>query len=238
MAERGLTSTPRRFGGAALALICAASMLVACICAPLAAAHQIGPNYDTVVRSLTPATPGLSATVDEGEGQLVLTNHSGKDVVVRGYEGEPFARLGADRRVYVNQNSPARYLNLDTYANVAVPRHASAKAEPSWKLVATDGVYSWHDHRIHWMSPKPPDKVAGAHGRVKIFDWRVPIVVAGGPGAISGSLFWVGEPEASGTASALIFAICALVVLICGAIWFRRSRAAGDDSSAEKREAW
>ena len=49
--------------------------------------------------------------------------------------------------------------------------------------------YSWHDHRVHWMSPKLPSKVEAAKDvEHHIFDWEVPGTVDGEKLAIDGSL--------------------------------------------------
>lgn len=207
-------------------------------------AHQIGPNYETVVRSVTPQTPGLDVTVLKSVGQLQLVNKSGKTVVVYGYDGDPYVRLDADGKVYLNSRSPAKYLNTDIYADVDVPKYASSKAKPVWVLDATDSTFAWHDHRIHWMSPEPPRSVADLNRKQKIFDWKVPITVAGDRGAIAGTLYWAGEPKAPPLGSILVFGISAIVVIVGGFIWYRRMGDYDDDgespdTAAEpEKEAW
>lgn len=227
--------------GAALALL----VLAALLCARPAAAHQVGPNYETRVVAIEPATPGLSAQVDEGRGELVLTNKGDKRVIAYGYDKEPFARFDPDGRVFLNRRSPAYYLNDDIYADVKVPAYADAEAAPVWKQVAGDGSWSWHDHRIHWMSPTPPKNVDGVKGRKKIFDWKIPLRVGGTPAAVDGTLWWVGQPAAPQTVSYIVFASSAIVVLISGIVLYRRSGpedsegAIGEDPGREEEdEAW
>ena len=89
-------------------------------------------------------------------------NATGKNVVVPGYENEPYLRFLTSGRVEINVNSPAKYLNEERYGGVKVPR-GDAKAKPQWQLVAQGGGYAWHDHRIHWMSTE--QAAAGQGGR-------------------------------------------------------------------------
>lgn len=226
-------------------LICALVALAGLFAPPVALGHAIGPNYETVARSLMPETPGLSVAVIKKLGQLKLVNRSAKRVVVYGYEHDPYAKLEPDGRVYVNVRSPATYLNTDIYANVDVPSSASATAKPKWVLKRTDHTFQWHDHRIHWMSPEPPAKVSDLNAKTKIFDWRTPLMVGERRGEILGTLYWAGSPKAPPLGSIIVFSLSGLAVLIGGAIWFRRMK--GDDTgpseqksgSAEpEKEAW
>jgi hypothetical protein len=207
-----------------------------------AAAHQLGPNYETVVRAITPPVPGLSVHVIKGKGELRLTNKGTKKVTVYGYSREPYLELLPGGRVLENNNSPAKYLNLDQYANTNVPSHATSKAKPDWREVSTDGTFEWHDHRIHWMSPVPPRSIVDVNKRKKIFDWKVPFEVGSRPGAVTGTLYWAGEPKAPPLASIAVFAISGLTVLIGGFIWWRRTAELDEDEVAphkpDEREAW
>ena len=63
-----------------------------------ASAHTVGgsgaSDYMTTVGPLTPAVPGLALTVVENGAKLQIENHSGADVVVDGYVGEPYLKVG------------------------------------------------------------------------------------------------------------------------------------------------
>jgi len=122
-----------------------------------------------------------------------MTTEPGMTVEVLGYEGEEYIRFDPDGAVVVNQRSPATYLNDDRYANVELPAEADATAVPKWETVSTDGIYSWHDHRTHWMSPTPPASVLATDGSetVQIFDWILPLRVEGSAGRIVGTLTWI-----------------------------------------------
>ena len=115
-----------------------------------------GCNYDyrSNITSITPEVPGLNLQVLEFADRLVLTNHTGQTVTIYGYSGEPYARVLANGTAEQNARSPATYLNTNFYANVTVPPSASASAPPQWVVVDRTGQFEWHDHRIHWMSPR------------------------------------------------------------------------------------
>jgi hypothetical protein len=43
-----------------------------------------------------------------------------------------------------------------------------------------DGRYDWHDHRIHWMSKTPPERVReDGSARVEVFRWKLPLSAGG-----------------------------------------------------------
>lgn len=159
-----------------------------------------GTNYQSVVRDA--GAFGLQWEVIGGDSLLSLTNDTGTDVVVLGYDREPYLRFVPGEGVYENLRSPATYYNRDRYASTPLPAAADAEAEPDWTLVGRADHYSWHDHRIHWMSPLLPTSVnADAGVRSKIFDWTIPIEVGGAPLLAEGQLWWVPPPSWVPTAS-------------------------------------
>ena len=131
------------------AVVALAALLAA---APAALAHQGNPNYLSQVDAITPATKGVTVDVLNRDDRLLLHNTSGQDVVIRGYNGEPYARVLADGTVQVNRRSPARYLNDDRFAQVSVPAGIDGKGAPRWEEISRTGRFEWHDHRFHWMA--------------------------------------------------------------------------------------
>lgn len=167
-------------------------VLTALVSAPAAVAHRGGsPGVVSQVTSIRPGHPDLLVVVLGADDRLRLTNRDGKEVVVYGYEGEPYLKWEG-RGIYVNERSPATYLNEDRYGAVPLPPQADPKAKPLWKRVAGGPTYIWHDHRIHWMSQQAPDIVQqDPHRAQHIFDWKVPISVGGTRAVIHGSLDYV-----------------------------------------------
>jgi len=214
------------------------SALIALATAPAALAHQGNPNYRSVIDQVTPKVSGLRLEVLNLDDRLELQNTSGKTVVVRGYQGEPYARLLADGTVQVNHNSPAFYLNDDRLGQAKVPSTAKASATPQWQVVDRAGRFQWHDHRIHWMSTVPPKQVTDKSKRTKVFDWSVPLQVGTTTGAVKGTLFW--QPPTGGGAPVGAYAgLAAIALLGLGAVALvRRRRRDGAGAGTAEVEAW
>jgi hypothetical protein len=209
------------------------------------------PNYRSLITATSPKAPGLAVQVLQFSDRLQLRNGTGRTVSIEGYEGEPYARVQANGTVEVNKHSPAYYLNQSFYGNVTVPSFATAKATPQWSVVDRTGQFEWHDHRIHWMSPVLPPQVKDKGKRTLIFDWHVPIAVAGERGTVAGQLFWTPESSSAPVAAIVIGgAIVVLGLLLVVATRRRRpprrGRSGGDDElpgepptvEAGTREAW
>lgn len=160
-----------------------------------AAAHGGGdPAYRSEVTAIAPAA-GVTAAVLDRDDRLRLERTGDAEVIVYGYEQEPYLRFGADG-VFRNERSPATYLNDDRLGDVAVPATADAKAEPVWRRVAGGTAYEWHDHRIHWMNTTPPPAVQrdADHART-VFTWAVPLSVGGSAGSIDGRLDYTPQAD-------------------------------------------
>jgi hypothetical protein len=149
-------------------------------------------DYSSTVTGVDPAVEGVEAEVVGGDSFLRLRVEPDVEVVVAGYQGEPYLRFLPDGNVEENANSPAAYLNADRYANVELPDRASPEADPAWRQVGDGGEYAWHDHRIHWMSPARP---SGVEPGDTVQPWTVPLTVDGRTVEVSGTL--VLEPSVS-----------------------------------------
>jgi hypothetical protein len=201
--------------------------------APLALAHSGNPNMRSEVTAVTPATDGVTVTVLNNDDRLELHNTSGEDVVIEGYENEPYARVSGDGAVEVNTNSKAYYLNDDRYGDVKVP--VGLGSEPQWKRLSGTGRFEWHDHRMHWMSKSKPPQVKDEDAKTHIFDWKVPITVGGAQGEIAGTLDWVPLPG-GGLPTGLIWITAAVLIVLCIGVFLLRRRR--EDSDREPAEAW
>jgi hypothetical protein len=140
----------------------------------------------------------LEVEVLGGDAFLVVRAVPGTTVAVPGYEDEPYLRIAADGTVEVNARSPARWLNDARYGarDVQVPPQADAEAPPVWEVVANDGTYAWHDHRIHVMTPVLPSQVDPNAGTVqRVWDTVVPMVVDGQRAEVRIDLDWVPGPS-------------------------------------------
>jgi hypothetical protein len=185
-----------------LVVVVAAIMVVVAIPAPASAHTLSGPrptNYRTTLQSVTPEIAGVHVRVVDLGNKLELTNRTAHDVIVLGYDGEQYLRIGP-RGVYENLRSPATYLNRTRTGTTPVPaiaRNSRASSAPSWHRVSNGHAATWHDHRIHWMGTSPPPAVQrdpGAFHRVKA-RWVVPMRYEDRPVAITGRLDWVPGPS-------------------------------------------
>ena len=164
---------------AALTVVAGALGLLA---TPVAAHNVSGvgsTNYLTTLDGLAPETAGISVAVLEKGSRIEVTNTNEDDVVVLGYEGEPYLRIGPDG-VFENQRSPATYLNRDRSGSDSGGAEVDAEAEPDWEQISAGRTARWHDHRIHWMAPSRAPQT-GADGAVDLGGpeggWTVDLLV-------------------------------------------------------------
>jgi hypothetical protein len=208
----------------------ALAALAALLAAPVALAHGIGASqgYVSTLTALAPPTLDLYVKILQGDDRLSVSNTSRKELVVFGYENEPYLRI-TPRGVYRNGRSPATYLNDDRFGNVELPADADPKAAPRWEKVSDETSYTWHDHRIHWMNTIPPPAIRyQPNVRHHFFDWTVPAELGGKPLAIRGSLDYI--PPKKDSFNFLFVLPPVLALILAAGAWLalrRRSATAG-----------
>ena len=211
---------------ARLALLTTALLLA--VAAPALADPALPSNYDSrLVGDVGVAS--IDVRVEGGDSFLVLEVQPGTTVVVPGYDNdddfsdvaelEQYLQVLPDGTVQLNRNSQAYYSNEARFGATAPPG-AGADAPPLWETVATDGRVAWHDHRIHWMSPTPPDSVDTVSGG-RVIDYRVPLLVDGELVVAEGTLDYVPER------SPVVVGLLAVVGLVLGALVTRRDHRIG-----------
>ncbi|QYG94348.1 hypothetical protein HC251_24720 (plasmid) [Iamia sp. SCSIO 61187] len=163
--------------------------LVAGLAGP-ASADPPGPtDYRSQIDDIVPNTDGFRASIVGGDGFLLLEVADGTTVEVPGYDGDPYLRFRDDGTVEENQSSPTAFLNQSRTRTDA--SGVNAGAEPRWKVVATDGRWAWHDHRIHFMG----GEVAEAARTDQGVGWEVPMVVDGEEVVITGDYRLIDAPS-------------------------------------------
>ena len=210
------------------------ALLLLLVAPPAAPAHKGNPDFLSEIAGLQPALEGVRLEMINRDDRILLENRSGQEVVVLGYEDEPYARIKADGTVEVNTNSKAYYLNEDRFGTSEVP--ASLPSAPAWKKLSGSSRFEWHDHRAHYMGKGTPPQVKDPGTRQKVFDWEVPLEAGGSPAAITGTLFWTPQ-DAGGAPTGAIIAGAAIVILLSIAVLVVRRRRAGAEPG-EPREAW
>ncbi len=164
-----------------------------------AGAHGLGglspTNYESVLRAVTPDVPGLHVHITDLGTKVELTNTGPRDVVVLGYAGEPYLRVGPTG-VFENVRSPATYLNRSTSITGAAPKSTDAKATPVWRRVSTGTTARWHDHRAHFMGgDDPPEVVRHPDQRHVVDNWKIPMRVGSERVVARGQLIYVPPPS-------------------------------------------
>jgi hypothetical protein len=180
-------------------VVTVAALLVTIGAAP-AAAHAVGgaqaSNYQTRILSIEPAVPGLTVEVADAGARLRLRNHTGQEVTVLGYAGEPYLRVGP-AGVFENRRSPATYLNRARINPAPPPPDASADAPPSWRRIGDGDTVTWHDHRAHWMGAADPPEVKATPSRTQVVvpGWQAELRIGNQPVRVSGDLRWIPGPS-------------------------------------------
>jgi len=185
--------------GRAVIVMVMAALLVPVGAAP-AAAHAVGgaqaSNYQTRILSIQPGVPGLTVEVVDAGARLRVRNHTGREVMVLGYAGEPYLRVGP-AGMFENRRSPATYLNRARLNPAPPPPDASADAPPLWRRIGDGDTVTWHDHRAHWMGASDPPEVKAAPNRTQVVvpGWQAELRVGNQPVRVSGDLRWIPGPN-------------------------------------------
>lgn len=201
-------SLRRRFSTAVLGLLALGVVNPA-----TAAADAPGPtDYQSEVIDVSPAHDGIALQMIGGDSFLQLEVDQGVEVMVIGYRGEDYLWFAADGTVYENERSPSVYLNEDRFGeDIPIDANADPDADPVWSEVATNGRYSWHDHRTHWMNrARPP---AAEPGDI-ILEAVVPLVVDGEAVSVTVNSVWVDPPSPVGVIAGAAIALAVLAILV------------------------
>lgn len=172
------------------------------------AADPAGPSdYRSEVTAIEPPTTAVSAEIVGGDSFVLLDVVPGTEVMVLGYDGEPYLLIRSDGSIWENERSPATYYNRERYG-APIPPEADATAEPVWYQVGTGGQWAWHDHRAHRMETFPP---INARRGEQILDTQVPILIDGVPTSIAITGIWAPAPS---PITGLIGGLGALVAVV------------------------
>jgi hypothetical protein len=124
--------------------------------APADAARAEPTDFETTVVSITPSTDSVGVELVGDTTFVSVTADPGSEVLINGYFGEPYVRIGGDGTVFENRRSPTVVENGSQDDSAVIDATVSADDVPEWVVVASDGRYVWHDHRAHWMNPRTP----------------------------------------------------------------------------------
>jgi hypothetical protein len=139
----------------------------------------------SVIESVSPALPAGVAVDIVGSDTFVRVRSVGHDVMISGYQNEPYMHITTTGDVFVNDGSQTTLINGNRYGNVDTSNFVESPT-PVWRKIGTNGTAMWHDHRVHWMSPKRP---APIDTMGTVVEWKVPFSVDGVATTVSGTLF-------------------------------------------------
>ena len=164
-----------------------------------ASAHTVGgvkaTNYRTTIRSLSPHPDAVTVRVIDNGSRLELRNAGTRDVIVEGYDGEPYLRVGP-RGVFENVHSPARYLNRVRANPTPPPATADPTLAPEWVRVGSGSTARWHDHRAHWMGTIDPPSVQREPGQEHLIQkFVIPLQRGATVIRVRGDVRWIPGPS-------------------------------------------
>jgi hypothetical protein len=181
-------------------------------------------DYRVTVTGISPALPGLRIRTVEAGARLELVNHSGREVEVLGYAGEPYLLIRPGG-VWQNANSPATWRNASLTGGVAPPASAGAAQPPAWQRLSGTPAVLWHDERTRWTAgTAPADVRADPHRAHHLRNWSVPLRSGTRDFAVTGTLEWLPPPPTGAwwAGCLLLAGALALVGLATGA-WVPRA---------------
>lgn len=140
-------------------------------------------DYESRILAVRPALAGLAVRLLDLGNRIQLTNTSRADVVVLGYQREPYLRVGP-RGVFENRQSPT------TFANRAPSETGGdATAAPSWRKIGDEPVARWRDQRTRYEGAR----LSG--GRHVAGNWNIEVEREGAPVVVSGVITYIPSPS-------------------------------------------
>ncbi len=144
------------------ALVIAGATIALLSVAPPAEAHTVTgvepTNYASRILAVRPSVPGLSLRLLDLGRRVEVRNRTDEDVVVIGYYGEPYLRVGP-AGAFENRTSPTRRQNRVSTVTTATttpatPAAADLEVPPSWRRIRGEPVVRWADQRTRYEGPR------------------------------------------------------------------------------------
>ncbi|HKG02706.1 MAG TPA: hypothetical protein VKB03_05960 [Conexibacter sp.] len=210
---------------------------------------SIAPPTDGLTAQILDHDDALQV-VNKSDEDVTILDLQGKPYARLHADGT--VQVNAHSRLAVGENAPSGPPGQDgsdsadaqLYASVTLLAHGDEEHEAGhdaggaseageagvdWITIDRTGRYQWHDPRINYRTQPVPPQVTDESKETKLKDWRVPLLVAGVPGAIDGTLTWVGEPGSSSSfPTAAVVSLVVLLLLAVGAVVLVRRRRAED----------
>ena len=167
--------------------------------APPANAHAVTgvkpTNYKSEIVGISGGTVDVHL-LDLGR-RIALANRSRTDIIVLGYTGEPWLRVGG-RGVFENEYSFSAYEERQRRGSVSDPPPEPSKAvgPPRWRRTGDGHTLVWRDRRTRFEGPTP-DQVRRAprEGHPIVPRWVVELRRGATPLTIEGRISYVPPPS-------------------------------------------
>jgi hypothetical protein len=177
---------------AVVALVAAGVLLLGAAPADAHTVTGVQPtNYASRILSVRPAAAGVKVRLLDLGRRVELRNNSTVDVVVRGYAGEPYLRVGPSG-AFENRNSPTVAQNRVASVGSTTTTTAPAvvpEAAPSWRRIGNSTVVRWRDRRTRYEGP------ALSGSRRVVGPWVLELVQGATPVTVSGLITYEPGPS-------------------------------------------
>jgi hypothetical protein len=202
-----MTATRMRiqFRRGSLLLACVAALLGGLLTLPTPASADgpIAPTATDYLARVTHVPPEIQAQVVNAYLNLWVKVRPRADVTILDFRGAPWVRF-TPSGVAINRNSQEYYLSQVPVPAVPPPG-LTRTTPPRWITVSGGHAYAWREGRLHALAT-----IALAPGQHYVGAWRIPAVVNGRRGEISGGVWHRGAPSFVWFWPALVLLACAL----------------------------
>ena len=125
------------------AALAATTTMFCLLLAVPALGHEGNPDFRSEINSVRPNVPGVSFEVLNYDADIELVAEDGHEVLIYGYEDEPYARVLA-RRDRAEEPALAGHLpeRRSLRRSARCPEIADPKAPPDWKTVDKSGTFA------------------------------------------------------------------------------------------------
>lgn len=146
--------------------------------------------------------PGVTANLLPGSVPgLFLENTTNQTVLVRGRQGEPFARVGPDG-TQVNTRS-ATYADDQRARGLEPPAPVDASRPPLWEKVSDTPLFTWLESRAVYAASQSAEEMSEDSRPVTLGTWEIPLEIDGSGYRIEGATVWTpSEQHGDATESA------------------------------------
>jgi hypothetical protein len=184
-----------------LASAAGTGLVLVLLAAPPAEAHTVTgvspTDYRSEVLGVNPRLPAVSVHLLDLGNRVELVNVGAVDVIVLGYQGEPYLRVGPGG-VFENRRSPSIALNRATATSTSTttpPSNPGAFGPPSWHRTGGGRSVRWRDRRTRWEGAAPAAvKAAPDKRQVVVPQWLIALRRGTTDATVAGRITYVPGP--------------------------------------------